>query len=102
MEPAETTTDKQMLLSYAGTCRLCGAELHARQEAIYERASRSVRCMECSTAAVTRAAASEPEIQPGRRLSRVEWPAPRPSESTSDARESAKSGSGRIIRRSAA
>jgi hypothetical protein len=34
-----------MRLRYPGTCRECGVELPARAEAIYERASRSVRCL---------------------------------------------------------
>jgi len=63
MEPAETTTDKQMLLRYAGICRLCGIELAARQEAIYERASKSVRCVECSTGVVA-SEAPGPAVQP--------------------------------------
>lgn len=64
MEPAETTTDKQMLLRYAGTCRLCGVELTARQEAIYERASKSVRCVECPSAVGPPSVAPGLEIQP--------------------------------------
>ncbi len=46
MEPAETTTDKRMRLRYQGVCRLCGVELAARQEAIYERPSKTARCVE--------------------------------------------------------
>lgn len=34
-----------MRLRYAGVCRLCGTELPARTEAIYERASKTVRCL---------------------------------------------------------
>lgn len=64
MEPAETTTDKQMKLRYAGTCRLCGVELTARQEAIYERASKSVRCVECPSAVGPPSVAPGLEIQP--------------------------------------
>jgi len=64
MEPAKTTTDKHMLLRYAGTCRLCGVELPARQEAIYERASKTVRCVDCPTAVVAPESAPEPEGQP--------------------------------------
>ena len=45
MEPAETASDKRMKLRYPGLCRLCGAELPARQEVIYERVSKSVRCV---------------------------------------------------------
>lgn len=34
-----------MRLRYAGTCRVCGLELPARSEAIYERATRTLRCV---------------------------------------------------------
>jgi len=34
-----------MRLRYAGTCRICGVELPARAEAIYERATKTVRCL---------------------------------------------------------
>jgi hypothetical protein len=37
--------DKLMRLRYAGTCRECGIELPAKAEAIYERSSRTVRCL---------------------------------------------------------
>jgi hypothetical protein len=37
--------EKQMRLRYAGVCRVCGVELPARCEAIYERATRTVRCV---------------------------------------------------------
>ena len=40
--------EKQMRLRYAGACRVCGAELPARLEAIYERSTRTVRCLDCS------------------------------------------------------
>jgi len=49
MEPTETTNEKRMKLRYPGACRVCGAALAARQEAIYERASKTVRCVECPT-----------------------------------------------------
>lgn len=65
MEPAETTTDKQMLLRYPGVCRVCGVQLAARQEAIYERASKTVRCVECPTvAAVAGEARRELAVEP--------------------------------------
>lgn len=38
----EVLNDKRMKLRYAGVCRLCGTELPARAEAIYERASKTV------------------------------------------------------------
>ena len=36
--------EKRMSLRYAGTCRICGTELPAKAEAIYERSSKTVRC----------------------------------------------------------
>jgi hypothetical protein len=36
---------KVMHLRYAGTCRECGAALSAKTEAIYERSTRTVRCL---------------------------------------------------------
>ena len=39
-----------MKLRYAGVCRVCGADLAARVEAIYERSTRTVRCLDCSPA----------------------------------------------------
>lgn len=44
---AEIAPEKHMRLRHAGTCRLCGLELAARTLAVYERASRTVRCVEC-------------------------------------------------------
>lgn len=46
------SADKRMKLRYAGTCRLCGVLLAAGVDAIYERESKTVRCVECRTAAV--------------------------------------------------
>lgn len=37
--------EKRMRLRYSGTCRVCSVELPARAEAIYERASKTVRCI---------------------------------------------------------
>lgn len=37
--------DKLMRLRYAGTCRVCGEELPAKVEAIYEPSSKTVRCV---------------------------------------------------------
>src|SRR5680860_341439 len=36
-----------MKLRYAGTCRLCGTNLPAKTEAVYERATKTVRCVAC-------------------------------------------------------
>ncbi|WP_344048546.1 nuclease-related domain-containing protein [Microbacterium aoyamense] len=38
-----------MRLRYAGTCRRCGATLSSGSEAIYERATKTVRCEQCSS-----------------------------------------------------
>jgi hypothetical protein len=37
--------EKRMRLRYAGVCRVCEVELPARTEAIYERSSKTVRCL---------------------------------------------------------
>ena len=42
--------EKQMKLRYAGVCHLCGAELSARAEAVYDRSTKTVRCLDCSPA----------------------------------------------------
>jgi AhpD family alkylhydroperoxidase len=42
--------DKRMKLRYAGTCRVCGTALPARQEAIFERAAQATRCANCALA----------------------------------------------------
>src|SRR4051794_38652511 len=39
------TDEKKMRLRYSGTCRVCGGELRAGAEAIYERMTRTVRCL---------------------------------------------------------
>lgn len=38
---------KRLKLRYAGTCRMCGTELPTGTDAIYERRSKSLRCVEC-------------------------------------------------------
>ena len=48
----EDLTDKRMKLRYAGACRLCGRDLPARADAIYERTSKTVRCVECPTSPI--------------------------------------------------
>lgn len=40
---------QRMRLRYAGVCRLCGIELPANVDAIYERTTKTVRCIECPT-----------------------------------------------------
>jgi hypothetical protein len=44
----DSADEKRMKLRYAGVCRLCGAGLAARTEAIYERSAKTVRCLGCS------------------------------------------------------
>lgn len=44
--------DKRMKLRYAGSCRLCGRAHSAGAEAIYERARKAIRCVECDKPAV--------------------------------------------------
>ena len=46
MPGAGDADTKRMRLRYAGVCRICTAELPARTEAIYERPTRTVRCLE--------------------------------------------------------
>jgi hypothetical protein len=47
----EPSGNKRMKLRYAGLCRVCGRELPARSEAIYERLRKTVRCVECPSEA---------------------------------------------------
>lgn len=43
--------DKRMRLRYAGTCRPCGRTLAAGADAVYERGSKTVRCVDCAAEA---------------------------------------------------
>lgn len=66
MQSADAAQDKQMKLRYAGTCRHCDAELEKGVLAIYERASKTVRCLECPPRSVgpdaaTATPATDPE-----------------------------------------
>lgn len=49
-----------MRLRYAGTCRVCGAELVSGTAAIYERPSRSLRCLACPPGGPSEDADGEP------------------------------------------
>jgi len=40
--------DKRMRLRYAGKCRLCDRSLEAGADAVYERGSKTVRCVACA------------------------------------------------------
>ena len=48
----EASDDKRMQLRYAGVCRLCGIDLPVKEEAIYERSTKTVRCVECPVDAI--------------------------------------------------
>lgn len=72
MQPAEASEDKQMKLRYAGTCRLCDAELEKGVLAVYERTTKTVRCVECSPrSAVVDAVGSRSVAEPGRPVTDV-------------------------------
>jgi len=45
VDPEPVAAEKRMRLRYAGTCRVCGADLPAKSEAIYERSMKTVRCL---------------------------------------------------------
>jgi hypothetical protein len=66
---SEGANEKRMKLRYAGVCRVCKTELAARVEAIYERSTKTVRCLDCSPALVEDSPA-DPLVEEG---------APRPS-----------------------
>ncbi|WP_322921662.1 nuclease-related domain-containing protein [Nocardioides renjunii] len=63
---SEGANEKRMKLRYAGVCRVCDAELAARVEAIYERFTRTVRCLDCSPAADAISRSSVVEVRPQR------------------------------------
>ena len=48
-----------MRLRYAGTCRVCQAEIPARAEAVYERATKTVRCLTHDETATSSASVTE-------------------------------------------
>ncbi|WP_322920640.1 nuclease-related domain-containing protein [Nocardioides renjunii] len=45
MDDAGTPGEKRMRLRYAGACRVCEVALPAKTEAIYERSTKTVRCL---------------------------------------------------------
>ena len=47
MSEVPQPSDKRMKLRFAGVCRLCGTSLPALEVAIYERSTKTVRCVEC-------------------------------------------------------
>lgn len=46
MDGELASADKRMRLRYASACRVCGLDLQANAEAIYERSTKTVRCLE--------------------------------------------------------
>lgn len=57
----DEVTEKRMRLRYAGTCRVCGTVLEARTDAVYERVTKTVRCLSCDAPTRGRPAASDGE-----------------------------------------
>lgn len=53
-----------MKLRYAGVCRLCGTDLPARADAVYERSTRTVRCVVCPSVAEIVGLVSQVETEP--------------------------------------
>ncbi|MFC0222432.1 nuclease-related domain-containing protein [Nocardioides zeicaulis] len=45
MDDTTAPAEKRMRLRYAGTCRVCDAALPAKTEAVYERETKTVRCL---------------------------------------------------------
>ncbi|WP_245734772.1 nuclease-related domain-containing protein [Nocardioides exalbidus] len=45
MDDTTAPAEKQMRLRYAGTCRICDAALPAKTEAVYERETKTIRCV---------------------------------------------------------
>lgn len=62
----EGVDEKHMKLRYDGVCRACGASLPARAEAIYERSTKTVRCLTCSPATSHRPVVEEGALRPSR------------------------------------
>lgn len=57
MEGDDPSEAKQMRLRYAGTCTVCATALPARTAAIYDRRTKTVRCLHCQPSAQKPAAA---------------------------------------------
>ncbi|MFI8593814.1 nuclease-related domain-containing protein [Microbacterium sp. NPDC078428] len=55
---------KRMRLRYSGVCQLCGTPLPAGQHGIYERETKTVRCVVCPVPAVDSAPERERETEP--------------------------------------
>lgn len=78
-----------MRLRYAGVCRICSTPIEARTQAVYERATRTVRCLSCSapSSEPTAAAGDEPgEVQDQTPAEVDELPDPDPGTAGASAR----------------
>lgn len=53
-----------MKLQYDGVCRVCDADLPARVEAIYERSTKTVRCLDCGSDPLVEEGALRPSRDP--------------------------------------
>lgn len=58
----QVADEKVMNLRYAGACRVCGVELPARTRAVYERSTKTVRCVTCPAVGVDEAVTPEEPI----------------------------------------
>lgn len=63
-EPEERPADKRMKLRYAGVCRLCGNDLPAGADAVYERATKTVRCVHCPPCSESAEGAPQAVVEP--------------------------------------
>lgn len=45
MDASPRTDEKRMRLRYPGVCRICGSDIPAKVEAVYERSAKTVRCL---------------------------------------------------------
>ncbi|WP_206679987.1 hypothetical protein [Aeromicrobium phoceense] len=62
---SEVATAKRMRLRFAGVYRVCGTELPVRALAVWERSSRTVRCVECPVAPAEVEAHEAVAVDPG-------------------------------------
>lgn len=60
----DVSDEKQTKLRYAGQCRLRERELPARAEAVYERTTKTVRCVDCTPKPLAEATSVEVSAEP--------------------------------------
>lgn len=65
MDASPKTDEKRMRLRYAGVCRICGSSIPARVEAVYERSSKTIRCLAHLENLAPTEQTSEKGIDPG-------------------------------------